>query len=63
MGLLIFILGFFHNFIDGFALGVAFMGGDEALAISTLVAIVAHEIPHVIIKKFSIYFIYFNEIN
>lgn len=43
---MIFIQGFFHNFLDGFAIGVIFLTGSEALAISTFIAIFAHEIPH-----------------
>lgn len=36
---------FFHNIIDGIALGAIFSTGNTSNSISTFVAIVAHEIP------------------
>ena len=34
-----------HNAMDGLAIGATFMGGSKSIAISTVVAIIAHEIP------------------
>ena len=36
---------FIHNLMDGLALGIAFHDGEQSLIISTLVAIIAHEVP------------------
>jgi zinc transporter ZupT len=36
---------FFHNILDGIALGAIFSTGDAASCISALIAIIAHEIP------------------
>jgi zinc transporter ZupT len=50
MGWLIFIIGIIHKFVDGFAIGFAFVSGNESSAISRVIAILSHEIPHVIYK-------------
>jgi zinc transporter ZupT len=34
-----------HNTMDGLAIGVAFATGGKQIIISTVIAIVAHEIP------------------
>jgi Predicted divalent heavy-metal cations transporter len=45
-GLMILLADFIHNIMDGLAIGAAFASGNKSVAISTFVAIVAHEIPH-----------------
>jgi zinc transporter ZupT len=45
-GWLFLLSDFLHVSLDGLALGVAFASRDKNLAISTFIAIFAHEIPH-----------------
>jgi len=45
-GYLLLIANLLHNFMDGLALGTSFSSNSKNTAISTLIAVVAHEIPH-----------------
>jgi len=44
-GIMVLIADFLHNSMDGLAIGVAFASGKKELALSTFIAIMAHEIP------------------
>jgi len=44
-GIMILMADLLHNTMDGLAIGVAFASGDKHLALSTFIAVLAHEIP------------------
>ena len=44
-GIMVLLADFIHNAIDGIGIGVTFASGDKTLALSTFIAILAHEIP------------------
>ena len=44
-GIMVLMADFLHNTMDGLAIGVAFSSGNKHLAVSTFVAILAHEVP------------------
>jgi len=44
-GIMVLMADLLHNTMDGLAIGVAFASGNKHLAVSTFVAILAHEIP------------------
>jgi len=44
-GIMVLIADFLHNSMDGIAIGVAFASGKKEIALSTFIAIMAHEIP------------------
>ncbi len=44
-GIMVLMADFLHNTMDGLAIGVAFASGDKHLALSTFIAILAHEVP------------------
>jgi zinc transporter ZupT len=40
------VSSFLHNFLDGLAIGMLFGTGNYASAVTTLIAIIIHEIGH-----------------
>jgi len=44
-GIMVLFADLVHNVMDGIAIGVAFASGDKNLAVSTFIAVLAHEIP------------------
>ena len=44
-GIMVLFADLIHNVMDGIAIGVAFASGDKNLAVSTFIAVLAHEIP------------------
>ena len=44
-GIMVLLADFIHNAMDGIGIGVTFASGDKTLALSTFIAILAHEIP------------------